>query len=73
MFLFTVAVPLAIQAVVAHAIPPGLPTKYGYKRDIGHDALSTINTAQAAPTAGAQSTDMYLGKLKVVYSYKNSC
>lgn len=71
MFLFTVVVPLVIQAVVVHAIPSGLPTKYAYERHIDHDASPTIYTVHATPTAGVHNRDMYPGKLKTVYFYRN--
>ncbi|KFZ00783.1 hypothetical protein V501_10459 [Pseudogymnoascus sp. VKM F-4519 (FW-2642)] len=58
MHVFTVILPLAIQAAVVYAIPPGLPTKYAYQRDVDHDASLTASTVRAAPTAGIHNRDL---------------
>lgn len=57
MYLFTVAILLAVQGAVVHAVPPSFFTKYAYQRDIGHDASLTISTVQATPTVGIHGRD----------------
>ncbi|OBT44109.1 hypothetical protein VE00_04456 [Pseudogymnoascus sp. WSF 3629] len=57
MHLFTVILPLAIQAAVIDAVPPGVPTKYAYQRDVDHNASLTASTVRAAPTAGIYNRD----------------
>lgn len=64
--MFAVVVPLAIQAVVAHAVPPGLPTNGAYQREVGHDALLTISTVGVTPAARIHNRDKAPGKLQMV-------
>ncbi|KFY05359.1 hypothetical protein O988_00059 [Pseudogymnoascus sp. VKM F-3808] len=61
MYLFTVAMPLAIQAAVVYAVPPGLTTKYGNERDVGHDGSFTVSTVEAVPTASIHNRDAASG------------
>ncbi|KFY18605.1 hypothetical protein V493_08481 [Pseudogymnoascus sp. VKM F-4281 (FW-2241)] len=58
MYLFTVVAPLAIQVAVSHAVPPGLPTKYAYERDVTSDASLTISNVLEAPTVGIYIRDV---------------
>lgn len=72
MHLFTVILPLAIQAAVVHAVPLGLPTKYAYQRDVGHDASLTASTVRATPTACIHNRDLPPGKLQIVLFDRNT-
>jgi hypothetical protein len=72
MHLFTVILPLAIQAAVVHAVPPGLPTKYAYQRDVSHDASLTASTVGGTPTAGIHNRDVPPGKLHMVLFDRNT-
>ncbi|OBT59609.1 hypothetical protein VE04_00002 [Pseudogymnoascus sp. 24MN13] len=58
MHLFTFILPLAIQAAVIHAVPPGLPTKYAYQRDVGNDASLTVSTVGATPAVGIHNRNL---------------
>ncbi|OBT90422.1 chaperonin GroES [Pseudogymnoascus sp. 03VT05] len=58
MYLFTVILPLAIQASLAHAVPPGLPSKYAYQRGVDHDASLTASTVGMTPAVGIHGRDM---------------
>ncbi|OBT75345.1 hypothetical protein VF21_04686 [Pseudogymnoascus sp. 05NY08] len=58
MHLFTVILPLGIQAAVIYAVPPGLPTKYAYQRDVDNDASLTARTVGATQTVGIHGRDM---------------
>jgi hypothetical protein len=75
MYLFTVVMPLAIQAAVVHAVPTGLPTKYAYERDVGHGGpltVSTVSTVEAAPTIGIHNRDLDSGKLQITLFNRNA-
>lgn len=61
--MFTVVMPLAIQAVVVHAVPPGLPTKYAYSREVGRGAPLNVSTVEAAPTVRIHYRDLDSGRL----------
>lgn len=71
MYLFTVILPLAIQASMAHAVPPGLSPKVEYQRDVGHGSSLTADAVHATPTVGIHNRDLASGKLKVALFYKN--
>ncbi|KFY06918.1 hypothetical protein V492_07630 [Pseudogymnoascus sp. VKM F-4246] len=58
MYLFTVVIPLAVQAAAAYTIPTGLPTKYACERDNGHDTSLTISTVRPTPTGGVYNRDL---------------
>ncbi|KFY49506.1 hypothetical protein V495_00581 [Pseudogymnoascus sp. VKM F-4514 (FW-929)] len=52
---------LAIQAAVVYAVPPGLTTKYGNERDVGHDGSFTVSTVEAVPTVRIHYRDLGSG------------
>lgn len=71
MYLFTVVAPLAIRVAVSHAVPPGLPTKYAYERDVTSDASLTISNVLEAPTVGIYIRDVTSSKLHIVLFDRN--
>lgn len=71
MYLFTVVMPLAIQAAVVHAVPPGFPTRYAYERDVGSGAAITVSTVEAEPTVGIRNRDLESGRLQMTLANRN--